>query len=228
MYSVDEDSWNYLLQTSPNLKLHASQTFCQIFRLAKNQLIMEHVIEEVFGLYEKFGSADYIGEPVSQLEHMSQSAELAMKEGYDDEVILAAFFHDIGHICVLNGVHESMDGFGVKSHEKIGADFLRARGFGEKIAALVENHVQAKRYLTYRYPAYYKSLSEASKNTLLFQGGVMSATEADDFQRHPHFEISILLRKWDELAKEEGKHVIDLTILKEKARSVLSKNFVLK
>lgn len=188
---------------------------------------MEHVIEEVFGLYEKFGSADYIGEPVSQLEHMSQSAALAMKEGYDDEVVLAAFFHDIGHICVLSGTQESMDGFGVKSHEKIGADFLRARGFSETIATLVENHVQAKRYLTYRYPAYYNSLSEASKATLRFQGGVMSAAEADNFQKHPHFEVSILLRKWDELAKEQGKPVIDLTILKAKARRVLSRNLVL-
>jgi hypothetical protein len=35
------------------------------------------IIEEVFSLYEQHGSEDYIGEPVSQLEHMSQAAELA-------------------------------------------------------------------------------------------------------------------------------------------------------
>lgn len=59
----------------------------------------EQVIAEVFGLYERFGDNDYIGEPVSQIEHMSQAAELAMAEGFDDEVVLAEFFHDIGHLC---------------------------------------------------------------------------------------------------------------------------------
>lgn len=34
----------------------------------------EQVIAEVFGLYEQFGDADYIGEPVSQIEHMSQAS----------------------------------------------------------------------------------------------------------------------------------------------------------
>lgn len=42
------------------------------------------VIEEVFSLYERFGDNDYIGEPVSQLEHMSQAAQLAITEGFDD------------------------------------------------------------------------------------------------------------------------------------------------
>ena len=63
----------------------------------------EEVIAQVFGLYERHGTADYIGEPVSQIEHMSQAAQLAMAEGFDDEVVLAAFFHDIGHLCGPDG-----------------------------------------------------------------------------------------------------------------------------
>ena len=63
-----------------------------------NSLSKEERVKMVFDLYEKFGHADYIGEPVSQIEHMCQSAQLAQKEGYDDEVILAAFFHDLGHL----------------------------------------------------------------------------------------------------------------------------------
>lgn len=185
---------------------------------------MERTIEEIFGLYEKFGSADYIGEPVSQLEHMSQSAELAILEGYSDEVVLAAFFHDIGHICVMSGSTQTMDGYGAMRHEKIGAEFLRSRGFAGTIAALVENHVQAKRYLTYQYPEYYHSLSDASKNTLRFQGGIMTEGEADRFRSDPNFEISIMMRKWDELAKETGKPIIDLNILKDKARRVLNRS----
>jgi 2-amino-1-hydroxyethylphosphonate dioxygenase (glycine-forming) len=49
----------------------------------------QEIVDEVFSLYEKFGGADYIGEPVSQIEHMSQSAQLAINEGFDDEVVLA-------------------------------------------------------------------------------------------------------------------------------------------
>lgn len=180
------------------------------------------VIDEIFDLYERYGDADYIGEPVSQLEHMSQSAQLAMQDGYDDEVVLAAFFHDIGHICVQATAEQSMAGYGVKSHEKIGAEYLRAKGFPDRMAKLVENHVQAKRYLTYKYPPYYENLSEASKKTLEFQGGVMSKTEAEVFELDPLFVLSILLRKWDEEAKIKHVSLIDMDVLKEKCKNVLS------
>jgi predicted HD phosphohydrolase len=53
------------------------------------------IVDEVFALYEQYGNADYIGEPVSQIEHMCEAAQLAEAEGYDHEVILAAFFHDM-------------------------------------------------------------------------------------------------------------------------------------
>lgn len=182
---------------------------------------IQNIVDEVFALYDRYGSEDYIGEPVSQLQHMSQAAALAMKEHCDDEVVLAAFFHDIGHICVMHNERNDMGGFGVKSHEKIGAYFLRSKGFPEKIARLVENHVQAKRYLTYKYPDYYNELSHASKQTLEFQGGRMSAEEASTFENDPLFEMSIRMRKWDELAKEMQAPVIDLEIVKSKAQHVL-------
>ena len=186
--------------------------------------ISQAVVDEIFLLYDRFGAADYIGEPVSQLEHMSQSAELALQYDFEAEVVLAAFFHDIGHICVMQDQENSMGGFGVRSHEKIGADFLRSKGFPEKIARLVENHVQAKRYLTCKYPIYYRGLSEASKKTLEFQGGKMTGEEAADFERDPLFETSILLRKWDEMAKETNIPITDLSKIKSMAVSVLVKS----
>ncbi|MEO7992509.1 MAG: HD domain-containing protein [Chryseolinea sp.] len=181
------------------------------------------IVNEVFALYEKFGYADYIGEPVSQLEHMSQSAQLAMSEGFDDEVILAAFFHDIGHICVMNHSENNVNGFGIRSHEKIGAGYLRTKGFPERVAKLVENHVQAKRYLTFKHPDYYQQLSDASRKTLEFQGGVMNVSEADYFESDPLFQISIRMRKWDELAKEINIPLADLEELKNVAIRVLSR-----
>ena len=77
------------------------------------------IVDEIFSLYEQHGNEDYIGEPVSQLEHMCQSAQLAEAEGYDEEVILAAFFHDIGHLCehVMENV-QFMDGYGVADQDR--------------------------------------------------------------------------------------------------------------
>jgi phosphonate degradation associated HDIG domain protein len=182
----------------------------------------EQVIAEVFGLYERFGDSDYIGEPVSQIEHMSQAAELAMAEGFDDEVVLAAFFHDIGHICAESA--ENMGGFGVVSHERLGADYLRRAGFSERMARLVEYHVQAKRYLTLKEPGYYERLSEASRRTLEYQGGVMTAAEAEAFEKDPLCEVSLRMRQWDEQAKDMWVPVIDLQVLKAKASTVLAKS----
>ena len=181
----------------------------------------EQVIAEVFALYERFGDSDYIGEPVSQIEHMSQAAELAMAEGFDDEVVLAAFFHDIGHICTEDA--ENMGGFGVVSHERLGADYLRRLGFSERMARLVEYHVQAKRYLTLKEPGYYARLSEASRRTLEYQGGVMSAAEAEAFERDPLCAVSLRMRQWDEQAKDMWVPVIDLEVLKAKALALLIK-----
>jgi phosphonate degradation associated HDIG domain protein len=184
----------------------------------------EEIVDEVFALYEKFGDADYIGEPVSQTEHMSQAAALAAEEGYDDEVILAAFFHDIGHLCADEHEAESMGGMGNADHEKLGADYLLARGFSPRVANLVNGHVIAKRYLTYKYPEYYNKLSDASKITLEFQGGVMNADEAAEFEKDPDAELIIRLRYWDDMAKEMNIPVDNITQLKTKAVNHLNRS----
>jgi phosphonate degradation associated HDIG domain protein len=169
-------------------------------------------IEEIFSLYDRHGGEDYIGEPVSQLEHMVQCAQLAQGEGFPEEVILAAFFHDIGHLCAGSN-QAPMGGYGVMRHEQIGAAYLRKMGFSEVVARLVEYHVQAKRFLTGRYPAYYDKLSDASKKTLEYQGGSMTAAEAEAFEADPLFALSIRMREWDERAKEENVPVPDLAFL---------------
>jgi putative nucleotidyltransferase with HDIG domain len=134
-------------------------------------------VDQLFALYQAHGADDYIGEPVSQLEHMWQAATLAEAEGCEEEVVLAAFFHDIGHLCAHGSDAASMNGYGMVDHEKLGADYLRAHGFSERMARLVESHVLAKRYLAHRYPSYLSRLSEASLATLAFQGGVMTTAE---------------------------------------------------
>jgi 2-amino-1-hydroxyethylphosphonate dioxygenase (glycine-forming) len=165
-------------------------------------------VNEIISLYEKFGSKDYIGEPVSQVEHMCQCAQLAEAAGADDELVLAAFLHDIGHLCEFAfpgpGL-QHMDGLGIVDHEKLGSDYLLSHGFSVNVAKMAGNHVNAKRYLTYKYPEYYDLLSDASKKTLEYQGGRMTAAEAAVFEKDPLFEKYIVLRRWDEQAKEQHK-----------------------
>jgi phosphonate degradation associated HDIG domain protein len=182
------------------------------------------IVDEVFELYQEFGSSDYIGEPVSQIEHMCQAAELARAEGHDEEVVLAAFFHDIGHLCEHVMPVELMDGLGVVDHEGVGERYLLERGFSERIARLVRSHVEAKRYLTARNIEYFQRLSDASRQTLALQGGRMSPEEADAFEQSPDFPLYIRMRHWDDLAKEPGQPLPDLSIYRDMAFTHLSRN----
>ncbi len=67
----------------------------------------------------------------------------------------------------------------------------------------MQRHVQAKRYLTYKYPAYLEKLSPASRITLIHQGGVMSDEQANEFESDELHPLYIKLREWDDKAKEE-------------------------
>jgi phosphonate degradation associated HDIG domain protein len=175
------------------------------------------IVNEIFSLYERYGAADYIGEPVSQIEHMCQAAQLAEAENYDEDVVLGAFFHDIGHLCEHLFSVASMDGYGALDHERLGGQYLRSKGFSEKIARLVESHVSAKRYLTFKYPEYYNKLSEASKVTLEKQGGVMDEIEAQHFEMDHLHLLFIKLRHWDDQAKVQNVPLPPLSIYRQMA-----------
>jgi phosphonate degradation associated HDIG domain protein len=173
------------------------------------------IAEEIIQLYTLYGHVEYAGEKVSQLEHMVQASQLAMAQGYDDEVVLAAFLHDIGHIAEKISEANSMGSYGIMDHETLGADFLSERGFSERLIRLVASHVVAKRYLTLREPGYYEKLSEASKNTLTYQGGPLTDAEADHMERDPLFGEIIQMRRWDEEAKRESQPLPSLDIFKK-------------
>ncbi len=169
----------------------------------------EQATEEIFDILLRRGQEDYIGEPVSQIEHACQSAQMAEAEGFDEDVILAALLHDIGHLCALPNEDE-MPGLGILRHEQVGGNFLSRLGFSEKVCRLVEGHVQAKRYLTLKNQQYFEKLSEASRQTLSWQGGKMDTEEAAAFEAHFLFELMIKMRQWDEAAKEVNKSLPDM------------------
>ena len=115
-------------------------------------------MDSVIEIYAKYGNSDYIGEEITQTEHALQSAHLAeIIRPNDWEFIIAALFHDVGHIIpseLDNHIPEQMDGLGVVSHENRGANYLLKLGYTQRIAYLVASHVNAKRYLAGKDAAY--------------------------------------------------------------------------
>ena len=168
-------------------------------------------MKDIASLFAQAGNDAYFGEPVTQLEHALQCAQLAEQTGADQETVVAAFLHDIGHLLPAEAGVGYMDGYGTVDHERLGADFLRARGFSEKVAQLIENHVNAKRYLVFKKPDYLARLSEASLKTLAFQGGPMTPDDAAAFEANPYFRQILQVRGWDEQAKIPGLNTPDIT-----------------
>lgn len=168
------------------------------------------VINDIMSLYETYGQDDYDGEPISQTSHMIQCAMLAMDEDADIELVLGAFFHDIGHMLGHRQKAPLMDNYGLVNHELIGADYLKEAGFSERICDVVDMHVQAKRYLVATESSYKEKLSEASWQTLQWQGGPMTSSEVEKFGQHPFFDDIIKVRLWDEEAKKKDAALIPL------------------
>jgi phosphonate degradation associated HDIG domain protein len=190
--------------------------------------MVEMVVDEILNLYRIYGEEDYIGEPVSQLEHMCQMAFLAEAEGYDEEVILAAFLHDIGHLVASTGTYASMQGFGAMDHEDLGAYYLESKGFSSRLIRLVQSHVDAKRYLAHREPAYRERLSPASIKTLQFQGGAMTEKEAIVFEQDSLASLKIRFRRWDDEAKVRGGAMIGLDRMEPMLTRHLNNQFQVK
>lgn len=187
----------------------------------KNQITEN--LNFVFDLYLSKGHNEYHGEPVSVLEHSLQTAQFAKKAKSKNEIILAAFLHDIGHLLIENE-QDMMDIYGHISHEKIGSKKIVELGFSNEIATLVLNHVQAKRYLVTKFPSYFEELSEASVETLIKQGGKMEQIEMETFERSPYFKNSLMLRIWDDRAKIPNEHISDLSYYYNLAQKHLKTN----
>jgi len=49
---------------------------------------------------------------------------------------------------------------------------------------------------------YYEALSNSSKVSLEFQGGIMSPSEMEVFEKNEFYKEAVALRRWDDLAKD--------------------------
>lgn len=180
------------------------------------------VVNEIFSLYELYGDNDYIGEEISQVEHMLQTANQCELNNDKLELIFASLFHDIGHLLALKNKNLKQDNFGCLNHEKIGSDYLKDLFISNSIIInsdiynLIEYHVKAKKYLAFKNKKYIDKLSNASKQTLIQQGGIMTQEEADVFEKNRLFIESIKIRKYDENAKYKNIKTKTLNYYKKK------------
>jgi len=77
-----------------------------IQNLSNPQIIsrFSSTFSRIQSLFEDHGEVDYIGEAVSISEHGLQAADYARSNNMPKNVILAALFHDVGHLlgfCVF-------------------------------------------------------------------------------------------------------------------------------
>jgi predicted HD phosphohydrolase len=135
------------------------------------------------------------GEVIDLWEHALQTAEGLERSGADDGLIAAGLLHDLGDGRVREAEHAPW------------AAALVRPLFGERVAWLIAQHAEAKRYLCSIDATYWHVLSPASQRTLVAQGGLMSADEVAAFAGQPMAEAAVRLRRADDAGKRADYHV---------------------
>jgi predicted HD phosphohydrolase len=130
-------------------------------------------------------------ETVDELDHALQSAARAIEDDADDELILAAALHDLGHSPLFGGPHSA-------EHDRVAREWLTPR-FGERVGWLAGAHVAAKRYLVATEPGYGEELSAVAVESLAHQGGARVDAE---LAAHPWWPDALRLRRYDDAAKD--------------------------
>jgi predicted HD phosphohydrolase len=136
---------------------------------------------------------------VDELDHALQSAARAIEDHADDELVLAAALHDLGHSPLFGEVP-------TREHDVAAREWLTPR-FGVRVGWLAGAHVAAKRYLVAADPAYASTLSDVSVDSLHHQGG---AEIAPAFVDHPFWADALRLRHYDDAAKEQGASALTI------------------
>lgn len=200
------------------------------------------IVEEIIAACESMQGLPYDGEPVDQLQHALQCADIAQREVGDPEFVAAALLHDIARSPAVAGIpydgpagrlaagpvvarldaERAVPG---EHHGETAARWLTPR-VGPRVAWLAERHVAAKRYLVATNPAYRTRLSDVSARTLAAQGGAMTDAEVRDFEAHPDHRLAVRLREIDDRGKLPGlivpgldRYRTDLLAVAERAGS---------
>jgi phosphonate degradation associated HDIG domain protein len=160
------------------------------------------ILAEIAQRLDINGRHQYGLSDINQIQHGLQAAALAEKAGDPPALIAAALMHDIGHMLHTLGENPAEEGID-DQHEDVGHAFLVAH-FGPEVTEPVRLHVAAKRYLCGKEADYFAKLSKDSVLSLSLQGGPMSPEEITEFERLPHWQEAVRLRRYDEGAKVKG------------------------
>ncbi|MEH3139856.1 MAG: HD family phosphohydrolase [Mycobacterium kyogaense] len=160
----------------------------------RSELVTAEVADVLESLRGVWDEAD-----VDEWDHALQCAARARDDDADDELLLAAALHDIGHSPLLGGP-------GVADHSQLASRWLRPR-FGERVAWLAGAHVAAKRHLAAIDADYAAALSPVSQDSLSEQGG---AAVDPAFAAHPWHADALRLRRFDDAAKVPGAEAASL------------------
>jgi len=161
---------------------------------------MDNTIDRIIAIFTKNGSQKYRIEPVTQLQHGLQAASMALEETEDAQLVTAALLHDIGHLMSEEDMPQSTENNLDDNHEEKAYRWL-LENFGQRVADPVLLHVAAKRYLCTENSNYIGHLSPTSLKSFHDQGGKMTDKEKADFESQTFYEEAVLLRKWDDRAK---------------------------
>lgn len=172
-------------------------------------------LQDIALLFARHGASQYSGEPVTQLQHALQTAHLAEASGADDALVTACLLHDLGHLLNDQGETPSLRGID-DTHQYFALPFLRGL-FPDAVLDAIKLHVDAKRYLCQANPDYFERLSDDSKRSLALQGGVFSAEQAAAFLNQSGARDAVMLRQWDDLAKQADLHTPSLAHFLERA-----------
>ena len=174
------------------------------------------LIDHLLDLVEQ-GSAVTYGEHVDMRAHALQTARAVESDDglADDDLVVAALLHDIGHLLAPAGDH------GFADHATVGATRL-GPWLPATVTEPIRLHVAAKRHLVATEDGFRDSLSEASLITLEQQGGPMTADESSAFLAEPHAERAMRLRRADDRGKQAG---VDAGTVEDR-RSLLERVFL--
>ena len=159
------------------------------------KLSVQHITE----LFEHAGAHLYGGEAITHRQHALQAAWMAEQANEDDALVIACLLHDLGHMLSGQGNDNLARGINDRHEQKIVPCLSEL--FSEEVLEPIRWHVDAKRYLCHVDPLYYATLSEASKMSMVLQGGAMKEAEAQVFIARPYAQKTLALRYYDDAAK---------------------------
>ena len=158
-------------------------------------------VDEIIGLYASRGARRYRNEPVSQLEHALQCVALAQAANATDELVAAAFLHDLGHL-VTEAAGDSAEWID-DLHQYVAIPFLH-RIFPDTVTEPIRLHVDARRLMSRAEIGYRLCVSPATRCSIETRGGAFTPLEAEFFLARPHAGDAVQLRRWDDLANVPG------------------------